>query len=387
MKRHIYFDNAATTFIDSEVFTDMKPFLTDYFGNPSSIYQYSSYPAQAISQARKKVADSIGADTGEVYFTSGGSESDTWAILGSAFASQNTGKHIITSTIEHHAVLHAFEYLEKRHGFKVSYIDVDSHGIVDIKALSDALTPETTLVSVMFANNEIGTIQPIKEIAEIVKGYNKKIIFHTDAVQALGNIPVNVKDLGVDLLSITAHKIYGPKGTGALFIRKGLIIDNLIHGGGQEKRRRAGTENVAGIIGFGTACERAVDNLEMKRNKLSEMRDYLFDRVTNEIPDIVVNGSREKRLPGNVNFSVKKIEGEALILSLDHYGISCSSGSACTSGSLDPSHVLLAIGLDHGTAHGSLRISLGKDNTKDEIDYFVDRLKEITEKLRLISPL
>ena len=387
MKRHIYFDNAATTFIDSEVFTDMKPFLTDYFGNPSSIYQYSSYPAQAISQARKKVADSIGADTGEVYFTSGGSESDTWAILGSAFASQNTGKHIITSTIEHHAVLHAFEYLEKRHGFKVSYIDVDSHGIVDIKALSDALTPETTLVSVMFANNEIGTIQPIKEIAEIVKGYNKKIIFHTDAVQALGNIPVNVKDLGVDLLSITAHKIYGPKGTGALFIRKGLIIDNLIHGGGQEKRRRAGTENVAGIIGFGTACERAVDNLEMKINKLSEMRDYLFYRVTNEIPDIVVNGSREKRLPGNVNFSVKKIEGEALILSLDHYGISCSSGSACTSGSLDPSHVLLAIGLDHGTAHGSLRISLGKDNTKDEIDYFVDRLKEITEKLRLISPL
>lgn len=387
MKRHIYFDNAATTFIDSEVFTDMKPFLTDYFGNPSSIYQYSSYPVQAISDARKKVADSIGADAGEVYFTSGGSESDNWAILGSAFVSQNTGKHIITSNIEHHAVLHAFEYLEKRHGFKVSYIGVDSQGIVDINALTNALTPETTFVSIMFANNEIGTIQPIKEIAEILKGYNKKIIFHTDAVQALGNIQVNVKDLGVDLLSVTAHKIYGPKGTGALYIKKGLLIDNLIHGGGQEKRRRAGTENVAGIVGFGTACERAVESLEIKRNKLSEMRDYLFDRVMNEIPDIVVNGSREKRLPGNVNFSVKKIEGEALILSLDHYGISCSSGSACTSGSLDPSHVLLAIGLDHGTAHGSLRISLGKDNTKDEIDYFVDRLKEITEKLRLISPL
>jgi len=387
MKKHIYFDNAATTFIDKRVVKEMEPFFYDFFGNPSSIYEYSKVPSEAIDKGREQVAEAIGSEINEIYFTSGGSESDNWAILGTAFKKINEGKHIITSKIEHHAVLHAFEYLEKRHGFKVSYIDVDNEGIVNVEQLKNALTSETTLVSIMLANNEIGTIQPIKKIGSIIKEYNNKIIFHTDAVQALGNINLDVKDLGVDLLTITAHKIYGPKGVGALYIKKGIVIDNLISGGGQEKGKRAGTENVIGIVGFGKACEIAVEKLEENSVKTKELRDYLFDRVINEIPEIVVNGSRERRLPGNVNFSVKRIEGEALILSLDHYGISCSSGSACTSGSLDPSHVLLAIGLDHGTAHGSLRISLGKDNTKEEVEFFINSLKNITEKLRLISPL
>lgn len=387
MEKHIYFDNAATTFIDKSVLNEMEPFFKDFFGNPSSIYKYSSIPIKAISLARERVSLAIGANHSEIYFTSGGSESNNWAIIGSALRNSGKGKHIITSKIEHHAVLHTFEYLEKRHGFKVTYIDVNSDGFINLDQLKESLTSETIFVSVMMANNEIGTIQPIKEITKIVKEYNKSIIVHTDAVQALGNIPINVLDLGVDLLTITAHKIYGPKGTGALYIKKGIVIDNLIHGGGQEKGKRAGTENVIGIVGFGKACELAVENLESKSKDLLELREHLFTRVTNEISDIVVNGGRENRLPGNVNFSVKKIEGEALILSLDHFGISCSSGSACTSGSLDPSHVLLALGLDHGTAHGSLRISLGKDNTREEVDFFVDRLKEITEKLRLISPL
>jgi len=387
MNNHIYFDNAATTFIDEAVANEMKPFLKDYFGNPSSIYKYSSAPVKAISLAREKVSRGIGANPSEIYFTSGGSESNNWAIIGSTLRNSNKGNHIITSKIEHHAVLHAFDYLEKRHGFNVTYIDVNSEGIVDLGQLKKSLTPETIFVSIMMANNEIGTIQPIKEISQIVKDFNKSIIVHTDAVQAFGNIPVDVIDLEVDLLTITAHKIYGPKGTGALFIKKGTVIDNLIHGGGQEKGKRAGTENVIGIVGFGKASELAVKSIKQKSKFLIELREHLFSRVISEIPDIVINGSRENRLPGNVNFSVKKIEGEALILSLDHFGISCSSGSACTSGSLDPSHVLIALGLDHGTAHGSLRISLGKDNTKEEVDYFVDRLKEITEKLRLISPL
>ena len=387
MNNHIYFDNAATTFIDEAVANEMKPFLKDYFGNPSSIYKYSSAPVKAISLAREKVSRGIGANPSEIYFTSGGSESNNWAIIGSTLRNSNKGNHIITSKIEHHAVLHAFDYLEKRHGFNVTYIDVNSEGIVDLGQLKKSLIPETIFVSIMMANNEIGTIQPIKEISQIVKDFNKSIIVHTDAVQAFGNIPVDVIDLEVDLLTITAHKIYGPKGTGALFIKKGTVIDNLIHGGGQEKGKRAGTENVIGIVGFGKASELAVKSIKQKSKFLIELREHLFSRVISEIPDIVINGSRENRLPGNVNFSVKKIEGEALILSLDHFGISCSSGSACTSGSLDPSHVLIALGLDHGTAHGSLRISLGKDNTKEEVDYFVDRLKEITEKLRLISPL
>lgn len=387
MKRHIYFDNAATTFLDEAVLKEMTPFLTDFFGNPSSIYEYSKFPREALSLARKKVAASINSEPSEVYFTSGGSESDNWAIIGAALKNSDKGKHIITSKIEHHAVLHAFEYLEKRHGFKVDYIDVDSEGLLDLENLKKSLNQDTIFVSIMLANNEIGTIQSIKKISNIIKGYNNKIVFHTDAVQALGNIPIDVNELGVDLLTITAHKIYGPKGTGALYIRKGIVIDNLIHGGAQEKGKRAGTENVLGIVGFGKACELVTENIDIKTKRIAKLRDHLFDRVINEIPEIVVNGSREKRLPGNANFSVTKIEGEALILSLNHYGISCSSGSACTSGSLDPSHVLLAIGLDHGTAHGSLRISLGKDNTKDEVDFFVDRLVEITKKLRTISPL
>ncbi len=387
MKKHIYFDNAATTFIDKAVLNEMIPFLTDYYGNPSSIYEYSSIPVKAISLARERVSQSIGANAGEIYFTSGGSESNNWAIIGSALKNSHKGKHIITSKIEHHAVLHAFEYLEKRHGFSVSYIDVDSNGFLNLDQFKNSLKNETILVSIMMANNEIGTIQPIKEISKIVKDFNKSILVHTDAVQAFGNIPVDVNDLGIDLLTITAHKIYGPKGVGALYIKKGVVIDNLIHGGGQEKGKRAGTENVIGIVGFGKASEIATDNLEVKSKTIADLRDYLFSRVIGEIPEIIINGSRENRLPGNVNFSIKRIEGEALILSLDHFGISCSSGSACTSGSLDPSHVLLALGLDHGTAHGSLRISLGKNNTREEVDFFVDRLKEITEKLRLISPL
>ena len=387
MKKHIYFDNAATTFIDTAVLNEMIPFLTDYYGNPSSIYEYSSIPVKAISLARERVSQSIGANAGEIYFTSGGSESNNWAIIGSALKNSHKGKHIITSKIEHHAVLHAFEYLEKRHGFSVSYIDVDSDGFLNLDQFKNSLKNETILVSIMMANNEIGTILPIKEISKIVKDFNKSILVHTDAVQAFGNIPVDVNDLGIDLLTITAHKIYGPKGVGALYIKKGVVIDNLIHGGGQEKGKRAGTENVIGIVGFGKASEIATDNLEVKSKTIADLRDYLFSRVIGEIPEIIINGSRENRLPGNVNFSIKRIEGEALILSLDHFGISCSSGSACTSGSLDPSHVLLALGLDHGTAHGSLRISLGKNNTREEVDFFVDRLKEITEKLRLISPL
>jgi cysteine desulfurase len=387
MKKHIYFDNAATTFIDEAVLDEMNPFLTDYFGNPSSIYEYSNIPVKAISLARERVSQGIGASVGEIYFTSGGSESNNWAIVGSALKNSHKGKHIITSKIEHHAVLHTFEYLEKRHGFSVSYIDVDSDGFLNLDQFKNSLKNETILVSIMMANNEIGTIQPIKEISKIVKDFNKSILVHTDAVQAFGNIPVDVNDLGIDLLTITAHKIYGPKGVGALYIKKGVVIDNLIHGGGQEKGKRAGTENVIGIVGFGKASEIATDNLEVKSKTIADLRDYLFSRVIGEIPEIIINGSRENRLPGNVNFSIKRIEGEALILSLDHFGISCSSGSACTSGSLDPSHVLLALGLDHGTAHGSLRISLGKNNTREEVDFFVDRLKEITEKLRLISPL
>ena len=387
MKKNIYFDNAATTFLDGSVMEAMKPYFDDYFGNPSSIYQYSQASKTAISNARDQVANAIGSSSGEVYFTGGGSESDNWAIIGSAFARRNKGNHLITTKFEHHAVLHTIEYLEKKHGFTVTYLDVDQEGLVDPELFRKSLTPETIFVSVMLANNEIGTIQPIAKLLRLTKEYNQNILFHTDAVQALGTIPLDVKELGIDLLTVTAHKAYGPKGVGALYVKKGVVIDNLIHGGGQEKGKRAGTENIAGIVGFGKAAELFAQNVTERSLKVKELRDYLAERVTNEIDDIVVNGSMVHRLPGNFNFSVKRIEGEALILSLDHYGIAVSSGSACTSGSLDPSHVLLSIGLDHGTAHGSLRVSLGKDNTKEEVDFFVDKLKMVAEKLRAMSPL
>ncbi len=387
MNKNIYFDNAATTFLDDAVYEAMKPYFEGHFGNPSSIYQYCQTAKQGITEAREQVAAGINASAGEIYFTSGGSESDNWAIIGTAFAKRSKGNHLITTKIEHHAVLHTIEYLEKKHGFTATYLDVDQEGLVNPEDLKKALTPETILVSVMLANNEIGTIQPVADLVQITKEYDPKIYFHTDAVQALGTIPLDVQALGVDLLTITAHKAYGPKGVGALYIKKGVVIDNLIHGGGQEKGKRAGTENVAGIVGFGKAAELFTADVVERNLKIKELRDHLINRATAEIEGIVINGSLEHRLPGNSNFSVKRIEGEALILSLDHYGIAASSGSACTSGSLDPSHVLLAIGLDHGTAHGSLRVSLGKDNTKEEIDFFIDKLILIAQKLRAISPL
>lgn len=386
MKR-IYFDNAATTAVDERVISEMLPYFNEEFGNPSSIYELGQDNKKVITKARKQVAGIINAQPDEIYFTSGGSESDNWAISGAALMRKNTGKHIITSQIEHHAVSHTCEYLEKRHGFKISYVEVDNQGILNLDSLKRALDEETTLVTIMLANNEIGTIQPVKQAVEIIKSYNNAILVHTDAVQCLGNIEIDVKDLGVDLLSLSAHKVYGPKGTGALYIRKGVAIDNLIHGGGQEKKKRAGTENVPGIVGFGKACELLKDGFEARNSRISAIRDRIFDRLTSEIEDVRINGSREQRLPGNANVSIKFVEGEALLLSLDIAGIMSSSGSACTSGSLDPSHVLLAIGLDHETAHGSLRFSIGKNNTMEEADRLADKLKEIVKNLRAMSPL
>ena len=384
MKKTIYLDNAATTKTRPEVVEAMLPYFTEFYGNPSSIYSFSDEPKKAVANGREIIAKSIGAKTNELYFTGGGSESDNWALKATAEAYKSKGNHIITSKIEHHAILHTCEWLEK-HGFEVTYIDVDENGVLKLDELKKAIRPTTILISVMFANNEIGTIQPIKEIGEIAKEHG--ILFHTDAVQAYGHVPINVDELNIDMMSASGHKINGPKGIGFLYIRTGVKIRSFIHGGAQERKRRAGTENVPGIVGFGKAAEIAAANMEERIKYESELRDYLMDRVIAEIPYARINGSRENRLPNNANFSFQFIEGESMLIMLDDKGICGSSGSACTSGSLDPSHVLLAIGLPHEIAHGSLRLSLSEETTKEDIDYTVDNLKAIVARLRSMSPL
>ena len=383
--KRIYMDFAATTPIKKEVAEAMLPYYTEIFGNPSSVHFFGRGVKGAIDNARDEVAKLINAQASEVFFTGGGSEADNWAIKGVAFANKEKGNHIITSKIEHHAVLHTCEYLEKHHGFEITYLEVDSDGLINLEDLKNAITDKTILISIMFANNEIGTIEPIKEIAKIAK--ERGVIFHTDGVQAIGNIPVDVNDLGVDLLAMAAHKIYGPKGVGALYIRKGLKLHSILHGGAQEKKRRAGTENIAGIVGFGKAAELARLELSQHMEKLTRLRDKLIKGVLETIPYSRLNGSATERLPGNANFCFEFIEGESLLLSLDFVGIAGSSGSACTSGSLDPSHVLMAIGLTHEIAHGSLRLSLGDMNTEEDIDYVLEQLPNIVQKLRMMSPL
>ncbi|MEW8955545.1 cysteine desulfurase NifS [Clostridium sp.] len=384
-KKIVYMDYAATTYVKEEVLKEMTPYFTEYYGNPSSAYSISRESKKAIDRARTKVSKAINCDSSEVYFTSGGTEADNWAVKGIAFAHANKGRHIITTKIEHHGLLHCCEWLEKN-GFEVTYLDVNEEGFVEIDKLKAVIKDDTILVSIMFANNEIGTIQPIKEIGEICR--ENKIIFHTDAVQAIGHIPVDVKEMNIDLLSLSAHKIYGPKGVGALYIRKGIRIDNLIHGGGQERARRAGTENVPGIVGLGKAIELSIENMEEESKRLTVLRDKLINEILETIPYTRLNGPREdKRLPGNVNVCFRFIEGEGILLSLDYEGICGSSGSACTSGALDPSHVLLSIGLDHETSHGSLRLSLGETSTEEEANYVLEKLPPIIERLRNMSPL
>ncbi|MGN2369060.1 cysteine desulfurase NifS [Clostridium cagae] len=382
--RNVYMDYAATTYVKPEVLEEMLPYFTKNFGNPSSFYEISRITKMAIDEARAKVAKALNCETSEVYFTGGGSEADNWAIKGIASAHKNKGNHIITTKVEHHAVLHTCQYLEKL-GFEVTYLDVDEEGFINIEDLKNAITDKTILVSIMFANNEIGTIQPIKEIGEICK--EKNVYFHTDAVQAIGNAPIDVKEMNIDMLSLAGHKIYGPKGIGVLYIKKGIRIENLIHGGGQERTRRAGTENIASIVGLGKAIELATANLEEHIKMMSELRDRLIDGLL-EIPYSHLNGPRgDKRLPGNVNVRFRFIEGESILLSLDFEGICASSGSACTSGSLDPSHVLLAIGLPHEEAHGSLRLTLGDGSNIEDVDYVIETLPPIIQRLRNMSPL
>lgn len=384
MKQVIYLDNAATTKTRPEVVEAMLPYFTEFYGNPSSVYEFSGISKKAITGARETIANAIGAKSNEIYFTAGGSEADNWALIATAEAYESKGKHIITSKIEHHAVLHTCEYLEKR-GFEVTYLDVDENGVVKLEELKKAIRPDTILISIMFANNEIGTIEPIKEIGQIAK--ENGIFFHTDAVQAFGHVPINVDEYNIDMLSTSAHKVNGPKGIGCLYIRTGIKSRSFVHGGGQERKRRAGTENVPGIVGFGKAVELAITEMDQRIQKETELREYLMKRVMDEIPYTRINGHRKNRLSNNVNFAFQFIEGESLLIMLDMKGICGSSGSACTSGSLDPSHVLLAIGLPHEIAHGSLRLSLDHVNTKEEMDYVVDSTKEIVAKLRSMSPL
>ncbi len=384
MEKFIYLDNAATTKTAPEVVEAMLPYFTEKFGNPSSVYSFASGNKDVITKQRETIADALGAKSNEIYFTAGGSESDNWALKATADAYKDKGRHIITTKIEHHAILHTGEYLEKQ-GFEVTYLDVDENGVVKLEDLKAAIRPTTILMSVMFANNEIGTIQPIKEIGEIAHEHG--ILFHTDAVQAFGQVPINVDECQIDMLSASGHKLNGPKGIGFLYIRKGVKIRSFVHGGAQERKRRAGTENVPGIVGLGAAVSRAVRTMEERTAKETELRDYLISRVINEIPYTKLNGHKEMRLPNNANFSFRFIEGESLLIKLDMKGICGSSGSACTSGSLDPSHVLLAIGLPHEIAHGSLRLTLNEEITKEDIDYVVDSLKEIVSDLRSMSPL
>jgi cysteine desulfurase len=377
-------DYAATTPVSPEVFEEMKPYFTEYFGNPSSVYLLGRKSREAVDLARDRVAKALGADAREIFFTGSGTEADNWAIKSIAYTYKEKGNHIITTKIEHHAVLHTCEYLECQ-GFEVTYLSVDKDGLISLEELENAIKDTTILITIMHANNEIGTIQPLKEIIEIAKKYD--VLVHTDAVQTFGKIPLDVKKLDIDLLSISAHKIYGPKGVGALFIKRGTKLHQFIHGGAQEKRLRAGTENTSGIIGFGKAAELIVNELPAEEKRQQELRDYLIDSVLSKIPHSKLNGHREKRLPFNANFSFNFIEGEGLLLSLDLKGIAASSGSACTSGSLDPSHVLMSIGLTHEVAHGSLRLTLGKYTVKEDVDYVIEVLPQIIGRLRDMSPL
>ncbi|MCR5024139.1 MAG: cysteine desulfurase NifS [Lachnospiraceae bacterium] len=384
MSKMIYMDNAATTRVTPEVFEAMRPYFTELYGNPSSAYEFSGKIAKDVNEARKTIAGTIGANESEIYFTNGGSESDNWAIKGIADQLKDKGKHIITTKIEHHAVLHTCEFLEE-HGYEVTYLPVDEKGLISLEELEKAIRPETVLISIMFANNEIGTIEPVAKIGEIARKHG--VIFHTDAVQAFGHVAINVDEMNIDLLSASAHKLNGPKGVGLLYIRKGIKLSNLIHGGAQEHGRRAGTTNAAGIIGFGKAAEIAYRKLEETIRYESKLRDKLIKRVVEEIPYSRVNGDLENRLSNNANFCFRFVEGESLLILLDKKGICASSGSACTSGSLDPSHVLLAIGLPHEIAHGSVRLTISDETTEEDIDYAVDSLKEIVDRLRSMSPL
>ncbi len=382
--RGVYMDHAATTYTKKEVLEEMLPFFTEYFGNPSSVHKYGRDVRKHVDTARERVAKALGALPEEIYFTAGGSEADNWAVKGIAYANKSKGNHIITTNIEHHALLHTCEYLEKE-GFEVTYLPVDEDGLVSVEDVKNAITDKTILISIMYANNEIGTIQPIEEIGKLAR--EKGIYFHTDAVQAVGSVKIDVKEQNIDMLSLSAHKFYGPKGIGVLYVRKGVKLINFVHGGAQERGRRAGTENVPGIIGLGKAIELATENLEESSKRIMGLRDKLIKGVMDKIPYTRLNGHSVKRLPGNANFSFQYIEGESLLLNLDMKGIAGSSGSACTSGSLDPSHVLLAIGLPHEIAHGSLRLSLGAVNTEEDIDYVLEVLPEIVERLRQMSPL
>lgn len=384
MKKRVYLDYSATTPVKKEVFEEMIPFYTEIFGNPSSIHQYGREAKAAVEKSRAIIAGTLNASPREIYFNAGGSESDNWALKGIAEANRDKGNHIITTKIEHHAIGHSCEYLETK-GFEVTYLDVDAYGLVDLQALEKAIKKETILISIMYVNNEIGTIQPIKEIGKIAKKHG--VYFHTDAVQAYGHLKMDVDDLGVDLATISSHKIYGPKGIGALYIRKGTRIKPFVHGGAQEWKMRAGTENLAAIVGFGKAASVADGMLEEHRVHLIGLRDKLINEIIGRIDHVKLNGHPTERHPGNVNFCFEFIEGESLLLSLDNEGIAASSGSACTSGSLDPSHVLMAIGLTHEIAHGSLRLTIGDFTTDEDVDYVVEKLVEVVAKLRKISPL
>lgn len=380
----IYLDNAATTKTAPEVVDAMLPYFSEYYGNASTIYSLGAESKKAMDHARQTIADSLGAKPEEIYFTAGGSESDNWALKATAESYASKGKNIITTKIEHHAILHTCEYLEKR-GFEITYLNVDRDGLISLDELKAAIRPDTILISVMFANNEIGTIEPIAEIGEIAKEHG--VLFHTDAVQAYAQVPINVDEMHIDMLSASGHKLNGPKGIGFLYIRKGVKIRSFVHGGAQERSRRAGTENIPGIVGLGAAVERAMRIMDSKTRKEIELRDYLIGRLENEIPHCWLNGHRTKRLPNNINFSFLFIEGESMLIMLDMKGICASSGSACTSGSLDPSHVLLAIGLKHEEAHGSLRLTLSEDSTKEEMDIVAEEVKKIVQRLRDMSPL
>lgn len=384
MEKVIYLDNAATTRTAPEVVEAMLPYFTEHYGNASSIYSLGRESKEAMAGARASIAKLLGAKENEIYFTAGGSEADNWALKATAEAYASKGKHIITTKIEHHAVLHTCQYLETQ-GYEVTYLDVDEFGVVKLSELEKAIRPDTILISVMFANNEIGTIQPIREIGEIAHKHG--VLFHTDAVQAFGQIPIQVDEMQIDMLSSSGHKLHGPKGIGFLYIRKGVKIRSFVHGGAQERKRRAGTENIPAIVGYGKAAELAAQEMKERAEKETELRDYMISRVLREVPYTRLNGHPKKRLPNNVNFSFQFVEGESMLIMLDMEGICASSGSACTSGSLDPSHVLLAIGLPHEIAHGSLRLTLSGETTREEIDVTVETIKKIVEKLRSMSPL
>ena len=382
--RKVYMDYSATTPVKKEVLDEMLPYYTDYFGNPSSLYDIAADSKQALDLARSRVADLINASPEEVFFTSCGSEADNWALFGVTDALKEKGNHVITTKIEHHAILHSGEYLEK-HGFEVTYLPVKENGMVDLKEFEDAITDKTVLASIMYVNNEVGTVQPIKELAKIAHDHG--VTFHTDAVQALGNVDCNVQELGVDLMSMSGHKIYAPKGVGALYIRKGTKISNFLYGGAQESKHRAGTENVAGIVAFGKAAEMANHNFENHVKHCSELRDYLMTEIEKRIPDVYINGDKEHRHPGNVNVTFKKIEGESILLLLNHKGISVSTGSACSSKSLEPSHVLMALGVNEEDIHGTIRFTVGDFTTKEDVDYVLENLEEIVSRLRDISAI